>query len=68
MSRGESGSHRDMTATTRTIQEQGVMVVESDIPEGLTINQYRRGRRREALRAERARGGSSRRRSRRSRI
>jgi hypothetical protein len=45
-----------MTATTQTVQNQAVMIVESDIPADLTIAQYRarrptvgRVRRRRAL-------------------
>ena len=46
-----------MKATTQTIQDRDVMVVECDIPDGLTIAQYQAGRQRAPSRWEKARVG-----------
>ncbi len=46
-----------MTATTQTVRDQGVMVVECDIPAELTIAEYRASRRHEATRWEKTRVG-----------
>ena len=44
-----------MTPTTQTIQDQAVMIVESDIPADLTIAEYRARRQQGPSRWERAR-------------
>jgi hypothetical protein len=46
-----------MTATTHTIQEQGVMVMECDIPAEMTIAEYRAQRNSKPSRWEKARVG-----------
>jgi hypothetical protein len=45
----------DMTTTTQTIRDQGVMVVESDIPAELTLRQYRVSRAASGVRPRRKR-------------
>jgi hypothetical protein len=44
-----------MTETTQAIRDQAFLPVLSDIPEGLTLRQYRNGRRRRIARARRLR-------------
>jgi hypothetical protein len=44
-----------MTATTKTVQDRGVMVVECDIPAHLTIAQYRAQRRSASSRRQKPR-------------
>jgi hypothetical protein len=34
-----------MTPTTRIVREQAFLALECDIPEGMTVDQYRRSRR-----------------------
>jgi hypothetical protein len=46
-----------MSATTQSVRDQGVMVVECDIPADLTIAEYKAERRRGASRWEKARVG-----------
>ena len=42
-----------MTETTQAIRDQAFLPMASDIPEGLTLRQYRLGRRRAATRYSR---------------
>jgi hypothetical protein len=44
-----------MTATTQTVRDRAFLPLSSDIPEGLTITQYRVRRSRAAARARRPR-------------
>lgn len=55
---------RNMTTTTQAIREQGVMVVECDIPTELTLTQYRARRVAAKPRRKRIRGILARRSSR----
>jgi hypothetical protein len=45
-----------MTTTTQTIRDQGVMVVESDVPAELTLREYRARRTAAKPRRKRIRG------------
>ena len=44
-----------MTETTQTVRDQAFLPLSSDIPDGLTIRQYRSERSRRTARAERRR-------------
>ena len=39
-----------MTPTTQTVREQGFLTLECDIPDGMTLAQYRANRARRAVR------------------
>jgi hypothetical protein len=44
-----------MTATTENVREQGFLPVEGDVPDGLTLREWRARRRRHTGRARRRR-------------